>query len=108
LKKGNTETVAFAKAGREQNNFLPLKSIYEKRLIVTSLITVIAGFTFTTTSVTNDPNEIQPGDKQKFTAIRKKQPPFFEKCRGPCHSCHHQALTTINLSMAKEKGFVGR
>lgn len=77
----------------------------KKWLIVTSLITVIAGFTFTTTSLTNDPNEISQAISKSLPLLEKSSH-LFLKNAGACHSCHHQALTTINLSMAKEKGFV--
>jgi squalene cyclase len=77
----------------------------KKWLIIASLVTVIAGFTtLTTTSFTNDPNEIRQAINKSLPLLEKSSHLFLENA-GDCHSCHHQALTAVNLSMAKEKGF---
>ena len=78
----------------------------KKWLIITSLIIVIAGFrTLTSTSFSNDPNEISQAINKSLPLLEKSSHLFLENAGG-CHSCHHQALTAVNLSMAKEKGFV--
>jgi squalene-hopene cyclase-like protein len=78
----------------------------KKWLIIISLVTGIAGFTtLTTSSLTNNLGEISQAINKSLPLLEKSSHLFLENA-GTCHSCHHQALTAINLSMAKEKGFV--
>jgi hypothetical protein len=77
----------------------------KKWLIMISLVTVIAGFTtLTNTSFTNDPSAISEAINKSLPLLEKSSHLFLENA-GTCHSCHHQALTAINLSMARQKGF---
>jgi N-acyl-D-amino-acid deacylase len=78
----------------------------KKWLVIISLVTVIAGFTtFTTTSLTNNSSAISQAINKSLPLLEKSSHLFLENA-GTCHSCHHQALTAVNLSMAREKGFV--
>jgi squalene cyclase len=77
----------------------------KKWVIIISLVTVTAGFTRFATAFTNDPIEITQAINKSLPLLEKSSHLFLENA-GACHSCHHQALTAVNLSMAGEKGFV--
>jgi hypothetical protein len=78
----------------------------KKWLVIISLVTVTAGFTkLATSSFRNDPIEISQAINKSLPLLEKSSHLFLENA-GTCHSCHHQDLTAINFSMAREKAFV--
>jgi hypothetical protein len=73
------------------------------------VIAVIAVFiaAFTTVSKSNkkiDPKEITNAINKSLPLLQSASHIFLENAGG-CQSCHHQDLTAVNLSIAKEKGF---
>ncbi len=66
---------------------------------------VIASFTnLTTKNITNDPEAIKKAINKSLPLLQRTSHVFLENAGG-CQSCHHQDLTAVNLSLAKEKGF---
>jgi len=77
----------------------------KKWLIVACIAAVIFGFTrIGTNTKKGDPNTIANAINKSIPILQKAGHTFLENAGG-CHSCHHHALTAVNLSMAKEKGF---
>jgi hypothetical protein len=77
----------------------------KKWLIISGVVMVIASFTtLTTKNITNDPEAIKKAINKSLPLLQRTSHVFLENAGG-CQSCHHQDLTAVNLSMAKEKGF---
>jgi hypothetical protein len=77
----------------------------KKWLILSGIVIVIAAFT--TVSPSNKKNnieEIKNAINKSLPLLQKTSHVFLENAGG-CQSCHHQDLTAINLSLAKQKGF---
>src|SRR6187401_2511546 len=73
----------------------------KKWLVLSGIVIVIASFTTVTNKArTNDPKAIN----KSLPLLQTTSHAFLENAGG-CQSCHHQDLTAVNLSMAKEKGF---
>ena len=78
----------------------------KKWLVLTGIVTVIAAFTTVTKDGRiNDPEEIKKAINKSLPLLQATSHVFLENAGG-CQSCHHQDLTAVNLSLAKEKGFV--
>ncbi len=77
----------------------------KKWLIISGVVMVIASFTtLTTKNITNDPEVIKKAINKSLPLLQRTSHVFLENAGG-CQSCHHQDLTAVNLSLAKEKGF---
>jgi len=77
----------------------------KKWLIISGVVMVIASFTtLTTKNITNDPEAIKKAINKSLPLLQRTSHVFLENAGG-CQSCHHQDLTAVNLSLAKEKGF---
>ena len=77
----------------------------KKWLILSGIVTVIAAFTTVTNkNKINDPEAIKKAINKSLPLLQTTSHVFLENAGG-CQSCHHQDLTAVNLSMAKEKGF---
>jgi N-acyl-D-amino-acid deacylase len=75
----------------------------KKWLVLSAMVTVIAAFT-TVTNKINDPEEIKKAINKSLPLLQSTSHVFLENAGG-CQSCHHQDLTAVSLSLAKEKGF---
>ena len=77
----------------------------KKWLILSGIVIVIAAFTTVTNkNSVNDPEEIKKAVNKSLPLLQTTSHLFLENAGG-CQSCHHQDLTAVNLSLAKEKGF---
>jgi hypothetical protein len=77
----------------------------KKWLILSGIVIVITAFTrVTNESSINDPEAIKKAINKSLPLLQTTSHVFLENAGG-CQSCHHQDLTAVNLSMAKEKGF---
>jgi hypothetical protein len=77
----------------------------KKWLVLSVIVTVIAAFTTVTNrNNINDQEEIKKAINKSLPLLQTSSHVFLENAGG-CQSCHHQDLTAVNLSMAKEKGF---
>jgi N-acyl-D-amino-acid deacylase len=77
----------------------------KKWLIIGSITIFIAGFTTVSTgNKKSNPEEIKKAINKSLPLLQSSSHLFLENAGG-CHSCHHQDLGAISLSMAKEKGF---
>ncbi len=77
----------------------------KKWLVLSVIVTVIAAFTTVTNkNKINDPEEIKKAINKSLPLLQTTSHLFLENAGG-CQSCHHQDLTAVNLSLAKEKGF---
>ena len=78
-----------------------------KKWIVTAAMAIVVA-AFTTVSKDNkkiDPEEINKAINKSLPLLQSSSHIFLENAGG-CQSCHHQDLTAVSLSLAKEKGFV--
>ena len=77
----------------------------KKWLILSGIVIVIASFTTVTNKMgTNDPEAIKKAINKSLPLLQTTSHAFLENAGG-CQSCHHQDLTAVSLSLAKEKGF---
>ena len=77
----------------------------KKWLVLSAMVTVIAAFTTVTNkNRTSDPEEIKKAINKSLPLLQTTSHLFLENAGG-CQSCHHQDLTAVSLSLAKEKGF---
>ena len=76
----------------------------KKWLVLSGIVTVIAAFTTVThENNINDPEEIKKAINKSLPLLQTTSHAFLENAGG-CQSCHHQDLTAVSLSLAKEKG----
>jgi len=77
----------------------------KKWLVLSAIVTVIAAFTTVTKeSKINSPEDIKKAVNKTLPLLQTTSHLFLENAGG-CQSCHHQDLTAVSLSLAKEKGF---
>jgi len=77
----------------------------KKWLVLSVIVTVIAAFTTVTKkSKINSQEEIKKAVNKTLPLLQTSSHLFLENAGG-CQSCHHQDLTAVSLSLAKEKGF---
>ncbi|HEV8286428.1 MAG TPA: hypothetical protein VGQ09_19100 [Chitinophagaceae bacterium] len=77
----------------------------KKWLIISGIALVVAAFTTVSkNSRKNDPEEIKKAVNKSLSLLQTSSHIFLENAGG-CQSCHHQDLTAVSLSIAKEKGF---
>ena len=75
----------------------------KKWLVLSAIVTVIAAFTTVTPgNMINDPEEIKKAINKSLPLLQTTSHVFLENAGG-CQSCHHQDLTAVSLSYAKEK-----
>ena len=81
------------------------KSFMKKWLVLSAIVIVIASFTTVTNKKeNNDPEAIKKAINKSLPLLQTTSHAFLENAGG-CQSCHHQDLTAVSLSLAKEKGF---
>jgi Prenyltransferase and squalene oxidase repeat len=77
----------------------------KKWLVLSAIVIVIASFTtITNKKENNDPEAIKKAINKSLPLLQTTSHAFLENAGG-CQSCHHQDLTAVSLSLAKEKGF---
>jgi N-acyl-D-amino-acid deacylase len=77
----------------------------KKWFILSGFVILIASFTTITDKIkTNDPEAIKKAINKSLPLLQTTSHTFLENAGG-CQSCHHQDLTAVSLSFAKEKGF---
>ena len=77
----------------------------KKWLVLSAIVTVIAAFTTVTKErKINSQEEIKKAVNKTLPLLQTSSHLFLENAGG-CQSCHHQDLTAVSLSLAKEKGF---
>jgi N-acyl-D-amino-acid deacylase len=76
----------------------------KKWLVLSAIVTAIAAFTTVTKNKINDPEAIKKAINKSLPLLQTTSHVFLENAGG-CQSCHHQDLTAVSLSLAKEKGF---
>src|SRR5438874_8798020 len=77
----------------------------KKWLVIVVFAIVVAAFTtLSNSSKKIDPEEINKAIDKSLPLLQSSSHTFLENAGG-CQSCHHQDLTAVNLSLAKEKGF---
>src|SRR6187401_3743227 len=77
----------------------------KKWLVLSVIVIVIASFTTVTNKKeNNDPETIKKAINKSLPLLQTTSHTFLENAGG-CQSCHHQDLTAVSLSLAKEKGF---
>ena len=77
----------------------------KKWLTLSGIAIMIASFTTVTNKIkTNDPEAIKKAINKSLPLLQTTSHAFLENAGG-CQSCHHQDLTAVSLSLAKEKGF---
>ena len=77
----------------------------KKWLVLSAIVTVIAAFTTVTKeSKVNSQEDIKKAVNKTLPLLQTSSHVFLENAGG-CQSCHHQDLTAVSLSLAKEKGF---
>ncbi len=77
----------------------------KKWFILSAIVIVIASFTtITNKKENNDPEAIKKAINKSLPLLQTTSHAFLENAGG-CQSCHHQDLTAVSLSLAKEKGF---
>ena len=77
----------------------------KKWLILSVIVTVIAAFTTVTKeNKINNQEDIKKAVNKSLPLLQTTSHAFLENAGG-CQSCHHQDLTAVSLSLAKEKGF---
>jgi hypothetical protein len=77
----------------------------KKWLVLSVIVTVIAAFTTVPkeNKINNEEN-IKKAVNKTLPLLQNSSHLFLENAGG-CQSCHHQDLTAVSLSLAKEKGF---
>src|SRR6187397_816545 len=77
----------------------------KKWFVLSVIVVVMASFTTVTNNIrTNDPEAIKKAINKSLPLLQTTSHAFLENAGG-CQSCHHQDLTALSLSLAKEKGF---
>ena len=77
----------------------------KKWLVLSVIVTVIAAFTTATKEKKiNNEEDIKKAVNKTLPLLQNSSHLFLENAGG-CQSCHHQDLTAVSLSLAKEKGF---
>jgi len=77
----------------------------KKWFILSGIVIMIASFTTVTIKIkANDPEAIKKAINKSLPLLQTTSHTFLENAGG-CQSCHHQDLTAVSLSLAKEKGF---
>ena len=77
----------------------------KKWFVLSAIVIVIASFTtITNKKENNDPDAIKKAINKSLPLLQTTSHTFLENAGG-CQSCHHQDLTAVSLSLAKEKGF---
>src|SRR6188768_2542211 len=77
----------------------------KKWLVLSVLVIVIAAFTTVTKeNKINNQEDIKKAVNKTLPLLQNSSHLFLENAGG-CQSCHHQDLTAVSLSLAKEKGF---
>ena len=77
----------------------------KKWLVLSAIVTVITAFTTVTKeSKINSQEDIKKAVNKTLPLLQTSSHLFLENAGG-CQSCHHQDLTAVSLSLAKEKGF---
>jgi len=77
----------------------------KKWLVLSVIVTVIAAFTTVTKeNKFNKEEDIKKAVNKTLPLLQNSSHLFLENAGG-CQSCHHQDLTAVSLSLAKEKGF---
>ena len=77
----------------------------KKWFILSGFVILIASFTTITDKIKiNDPEAIKKAINKSLPLLQTTSHTFLENAGG-CQSCHHQDLTAVSLSLAKEKGF---
>jgi len=77
----------------------------KKWFVLSAIVTVVASFsTITNKEDNNDPEAIKKAINKSLPLLQTTSHAFLENAGG-CQSCHHQDLTAVSLSLAKEKGF---
>ena len=77
----------------------------KKWFVLSAIVIVIASFTTVTNDKeNNDPEAIKKAINKSLPLLQTTSHAFLENAGG-CQSCHHQDLTAVSLSLAKEKGF---
>jgi len=77
----------------------------KKWLALSVIVTVIAAFTTVTKeNKINTQEDIKKAVNKTLPLLQNSSHLFLENAGG-CQSCHHQDLTAVSLSLAKEKGF---
>ena len=77
----------------------------KKWLVLSVIVTVIAAFTTVTKeNKVNNEEDIKKAVNKALPLLQNSSHLFLENAGG-CQSCHHQDLTAVSLSLAKEKGF---
>jgi len=78
----------------------------KKWLVLSVVVTVIAAFTTVTKeNKINNEESIKKAVNKTLPLLQTSSHLFLENAGG-CQSCHHQDLTAVSLSLAKEKGFI--
>src|SRR5215204_4031401 len=77
----------------------------KKWIVLSAIVTIIAAFTSVTKeNKINKEEDIKKAVNKTLPLLQTSSHLFLENAGG-CQSCHHQDLTAISLSLAKEKGF---
>ncbi len=77
----------------------------KKWLVLSAMVMLVAAFTTITNKTgINDPEEIKKAINKSLPLLQTTSHLFLENAGG-CQSCHHQDLTAVSLSLAKDKGF---
>jgi len=77
----------------------------KKWLVLSAIVTIIASFTTVTKeNKINSQEDIKKAVNKALPLLQTTSHLFLENAGG-CQSCHHQDLTAVSLSLAKEKGF---
>lgn len=77
----------------------------KKWFVLSAIVILIASFTtITNNKENNDPEAIKKAINKSLPLLQTTSHTFLENAGG-CQSCHHQDLTAVSLSLAKEKGF---
>lgn len=76
----------------------------KKWLIISGIVLIVGAFTTISKESKNDPEQIKKAINKSLALLQPSSHTFLENAGG-CQSCHHQDLTAVNLSIAKEKGF---
>src|SRR6188508_1808169 len=94
-----------AKKSRSKIISLEKNFFMKKWLVLSVIVTVIAAFTTVTKeNKINNQEEIKKAVNKTLPLLQTSSHLFLENAGG-CQSCHHQDLTAVSLSLAKEKGF---
>ena len=77
----------------------------KKWLVLSAIVLVVASFTTVTNKKENNDHEaIKKAINKSLPLLQTTSHAFLENAGG-CQSCHHQDLTAVSLSLAKENGF---